>query len=309
MNDKLNTTNDHKSSHYWIFKLIELSFISIIKKWSLYLYVLLTVLISILACVVFIPYEIAGGIFYLFAMLFPVLLILGQSTYTIKNSTLYSNIETSGINKFRFYFSQLIIAVLFTFMISIVFWCLIAIIGIFPLFLDGWIGDGKVVDPFINPYTKEVIFQNIIYVMFVSSFLSFSVYFVMQQFFNTVIYYNMGMLSFLVIGLIFSGSLNNFFKVAGDSGSEHLVFSRSMFPKFMFIPSLFIPSYGLGQFTTMAVTQNSMPITSVAGMTADNFTYYSLGNNWQWTLVILQPYAIIASYLSVGSFLLWFKSK
>ncbi len=293
-----------KHNKYWTFKLIELSFVSLVKKWSLYLYVLLTITIAIFASVIFLPYELMGGVFYLFAMMFPVLLILGQSSYTIKQSTIYENIATSGINKLRFYSSQLIISLIFTFMISIIFWLSIFLIGLFPVFLDGWMGNAIKVNPFVNPFTNQVIAQNLLYITFISSFVTFSVYFLVQQFVNSSLYYNMTMFSLLVIGLIFSGSLNNFFEIVYGSNSAELIIGKNMFPTTMFIPSLFVPSFGLGQFTTASVTQNSMPVittfVSRGLMENINLIFYSFKNNWQWTMVLLQPYLIFILYISIG---------
>ncbi len=324
--------------------------------------------------IIFLPVYLSGGVMLLTAIIMPTLVILGALGSNLKKSTLYKNVFTTGMKKTSFYIAQLVTTIIVINLISLIFWCLFAFIGLFHIFLGGWVWESAErinVNPFAH-YEFVLLF----YITNVTGALLFAFYFLIDSIVNNAKSYNLIITSVFIIGIIFGGSMNGAFskplhygwyQPADGGGINGIDYVRTSFngpiyvtydfyirtnelndcytyfnsngiephggllPNFMIAPTLvFNPFYGVGEFTTTAITRGMTPeyswhmgqqIIVVENLSdLDNsasiemfsnysnnisiFSWFRLnfhGDYWMWTMVVLQPFIAMFTYVGIGA--------
>ncbi len=254
---------------------------SLLKKTNLWIYMGFFFVLAFLLIVVLLPYRYAGGPVLMTYMVLPLFIIIGWTGYNLRKSTLYSNVSTSGIDKKSFYLGQVMTVVLFGNILSLMFFGIVFMLSPFAIWSANW-GITQPDPIAVNPFANGA-WINIIYITELTSVLTFSVYFLIHPFMKSEKTYYVVIVSFYILGIIFSGSLNNYFgtpwwymTITGDytvvDGAIQMtqeqfasaVFATSfdphtmqvafnLFPESIFGPTLLFPFFGVGQFTTTAV--------------------------------------------------------
>lgn len=191
------------------FDLCKLNFKSIFKNKSLLLLLSIFFIISLLIAIIFIPYILIGSYFILLAVALPVLIILGWVSYNCRKSTMYKNMNITGMSKSTFYLGQIFTTFLLTIILSFAIWMIVWFLGNFNIFLLDWVWDnsnsGK-----INPFYGDT-WINIIYITILSSVLIFSFYFFLNSFIPNQKFYYIFIVILFLFGIIFGGGLNTNF--------------------------------------------------------------------------------------------------
>ncbi len=319
-------------------------------------------IVAIMFSIIIAPVNISGGVFTILGICLPTAIILGACGYNARKSTIYSNMNMSGTTRNLFYFGQLLTAIIISNILALFFWGTIAVIGTQEIFLGGWIWQG-IPRVGLNPF-KYWTFLNIIYITQVTAGIAFSTYFFISRFARSKVSYYIMVLAVLIIGLIFGGSINSYFnkphyyshfdlsaisddayyvdytskqiviqspesfealKLASIVINEHGIEpSGGLMPKTVFIPTLFNPFYGIGEFTSEAVTLQMTQSTSLLtgfnvvcdgvtetfqfAPTVKWYSWYSIsfkGEAWMWTMVLIQPYITALVYFLIGLLLSW----
>lgn len=191
------------------FNLCKLNFKSIFTNKSLLLLILFFLTLSLFFPIIFFPYIDSGGTIILVSTFLPMFILLGWVSYNCRKSTLYQNMNITGMSKYQFYLGQIFTTFLLTFIIFIIVWTAIWILGLFNVFLLDWVwtdsGAGK-----INPFYHGA-WVNIIYVAILSALLIFSFYFFINSFISNQKLYYVVITILISFGIIFDGSLNTNF--------------------------------------------------------------------------------------------------
>ncbi len=368
-----------KDSSLNIGSIIILNIKSLISNYKMLWLLSIFFICAIMLPIIFIPYSLSGAAVFLLATDAPLLVILGWSGYNIRRSTLFGNITTSGTSKNNFYIAQALFAVIIANILSTVLWIFMFALGESGILLQSWIWEGGNY-PAFNPLAYGAII-NIVYVTNVSAMVSFATYFLVSSLTNNIKTYYIFVVSLLVLGFIFTGSLNNYFGyypgfqgyrpeyyTSGASGVDYVyqgdtlyvtqnyydstnqlndvlytvnknryTFHGNLFPASIFIPTLFYPFFGIGQFSTNAVTEQGNQLYSflighkvvlvdslnnlsevketfplVLSGPSNWYSWYHIPFNKDdlaWISVILQPYIIIASYGSIGLIISKFRNN
>lgn len=285
---------DRDLSKTSVFNLMEFNFKFLTRNISTVLLIVTFLLCAITIPVIFIPMRNAFGGSLLLYLILPELIILGHIGYDIKVSTLYYNIETTGIRKRYFYLSSLFTIIIIGMFLSAVFWSIMWIISMKGLMFGRFAGTASHVSYNILAYGQII---NIIYITIVASLVSYSFYFLLHSLANSIKVYYIFVILALVLGIIFGGSLNTYFdracSIVDVKGIEHDAFNLNttptsqdqvyiinestfsldlveqgfhktgyalgggLFPEYMFVPTLFYPFYGIGQFTGTVIGENA----------------------------------------------------
>ncbi len=293
--------------------------------------VLIFFILGIILCMCLIPYQRAGGALLLLYQTVPLFIIMGWFSFNLRNSILFKNLKLNGYKTRWFYLSQLITLFIIGNILSLIFWILMFFFVYFGLFLSEW---SFISNQFFAKGT--IIFNNnalinLIYITNINILLVFSIYFAIHSLIKDSKQYYFIIMVILLIGIFFGGSLNTYWNnpignnlVKLEDGSyrinyknKSMIMYGGLFPEKMFIPTLFFcPIYGTGEFLNFSVTK-----TGVANEIWGSKVYISEGveyyfnlnqinnvfapifykENWQWLLVVLQPYIWILSSLFVGN--------
>ncbi len=169
------------------------------------------ILLALVTPIVFIPYLYIGGIFNLLTLFIPLLILLGWTSYSIRRSTLMSNVFLSGIKKKWFYLGEIITTIIIANVLAIFFWIVILFLGNWNIFLQDWIWistNRTIVRPFI--YGSWI---NIIYVTNITALISFATYFLINSLTTNIRAYFSVVMCLFILGIIFSGSVNTYFNL------------------------------------------------------------------------------------------------
>ncbi len=337
---------------------------SIILNWFILLEVLTFFIICILFSMVIMPFRLCGGVFTILGIALPTLIILGAASYNTRESSVYKNMNMSGTTRNLFYFGQLLTAIIVANVVALLFWTIVSFIGIWPTFLGGWIWQG-IPRIGVSPFSNWA-FLNIIYITQLTAGVSFSLYFLISRFAKGLKSFYIMTFGFLALGLIFGGSINSYFNqphnysyydlsslpdelytinwddkiIEIDSSIDlNLLYIEAvnqkginpyggLMPKSVFIPTLFNPFYGIGEFTSDAITLQMTQSTSLMtdfhiihnGNTIDYsstgivkwYSWFSISfveDAWMWTLTLIQPYLTALLYFLLGLLLHWIDFK
>ncbi len=304
----------------------------------------------------------------------PTMIILGHTGYNIKVSTLSKNINTSGVSTKGFNFSQLIFSILVVNILSFTLWTLVLIFGQMHFFLSGWIWD-KIPNYSVNPFAHyafvNIIYINQVTGLIAFS----TYYIVKELTNTKKKYYMVVMIILILgiifggsLNTYFANPHNyqvidvlhierpegSYFEIDYSTNSiyinetflnvidgpttygEHGVEPfGGLFPNFMFIPSFLYPFFGIGQFSTAAITGQSAQVSNyMLGFDIylyDNsigevieligpynlresypwyewFTISFKGTSWMWTITLLQPFILSGAYFAIGKSLCGFRN-
>ncbi len=354
-----------------ILSISKLNIKSIFSTKALGFEILFIILLTLIIPIIFIPIVFAGSIITIIGVCIPVLLMLGSSGYQLKKSSIYGNINTSGVSNGQFNISLLLTSILFANLISFALWSIITIIGLFPIFLGVWIFEGSWRVTF-SPFSHGA-WINIIYVTQVCGLLCFATYYLISSFAKNNKSYYMVIMAILILAIIFGGSINTYFSfpykytvwdlwetplaegsyvhidkpnqiiyindIAAQSlyeagpnavNQNGITTRGGLFPDTIFIPTLFYPYYGVGEFSTCAITKHIMQdsemwfdvniylvsgpedltnATLLGPMVLEPTSlkwssWYKISfakDAWQWTAVLLQPIVTSIVYILIGT--------
>ncbi len=371
--------NTLKDSSLDISSIVILNIKSLLSNYKILWLLSIFFVVGVMLPIIFIPYSLSGAAIFLLSIDAPLLVILGWSGYNIRRSTLFGNINTSGISKNNFYIAQALFTVLIANILSLLLWAVIFVLGESGALLQTWIWESGDYSAF-NPLGYGAII-NIVYVTNVSAMVSFATYFLINSVTNNIKTYYIFVVSLLVLGFIFTGSLNCYFgyypgfkayipeyttngvegvdwKYEGDilyvtknyfdntnqlndvlysMDKNRYTFHGNLFPTSIFVPTLFYPFYGIGQFSTNAVTSQGnqlyafrisyevVVVNSLENYSSiiQSFPLVTTGvNKWYswyhisfnkddlaWISVILQPYFTVLVYGVIGLFISKYRNK
>lgn len=246
---------------------------------------------------IFFPYKLVGGTMLMIYLSLPIFIILGWLTYSYRNSTLFNNIRISSFSKNSWYIAQLLTVIIIGNFISFFFWMFVISMGEFGWLLSEWIFEGGA-----RIESGTYVFQNyallyMIYITNVNILVVFGVYFIIKSFASNIKSYFIVVIILMILGIFFTGTLNSYYSGGPNPEGEMEIYAN-IFPVYLFVPTLFYPLFGVGQFTTSAVTRN--------GFKEDNgiynfFIFKFTNETWYWTAILLQPYAYILASAIIGS--------
>ena len=235
------------------------------------------------------------------------LIILGSSTYTFRNSSLFNNLSIFGVNKSMFYISQFLTLFVIGTMLTISFNLIIFILGKAGILLNSLSISSKYgtnirvsVGTNVFQYSSLVI---LIYLSNLNIILTFSIYFLVHKFSKNIKNYYFVIIGLLILSFCFGAFLNSFFDDSYGSHGEGIFYEPNIFPNWMFIPSLFYPFFGVNQMFAYGVSMvgtNKWHIGENIGAFGKHFFEVNFVDYWQWAMVFIQPYILI-----VFSTLMW----
>lgn len=226
-------------------------------------------------------------------LVLPLFIIMGWTGYNLRNSSLYKNVKTTGQKNRSFYLGQILTIILIGNILSGMFFLIMAILSPFSIFSNDWgiLNKGTITIEF----WRNGAWINFIYITQVTILLTFAIYFMLNNFMNNERTYYIVVVSLYLLGIIFSGSLNNYYGVpwwkpvldrndlgvvftdqtnfevatieqfemikssittAFDERTMEIAFN--LFPDYLFGPTLLFPYFGVGQFTTTTVFAQSI---------------------------------------------------
>ncbi len=363
----MNNTKINKSK---ILLLTDMNIKTIFMNKSLWMEIVFFYILSMVLPIIFIPFFVSGAMFTIIGICIPILIVLGNTGYKFKQSTIYDNVSLVEMSENKFYLSQLITCFIFGNILSLGLWTGVYVVGLFPLFLGGWIWEGAL-QISINPFAYGA-WINIIYITQVTILLSFAFYFLISNITKDGRAYYMSIMIILILCIVFGGSINTYFSspyqytfwdvydtpmqhgsyvfvdkehnvvYINDIAQQSLINHGptqlnktgiqprgNLFPTTVFIPTLLNPFYGIGEFSSCAITkqvsQDMLYLTNADIYIVDgpNFleqgeywTSYTLNdghfkwwswykisfnsNDWMWSMIILQPYIMMVSLMTSG---------
>lgn len=263
---------------------------------------------SLIIPTILFPYKTMGGFMLLVYDTMPLLIILGGTTYSIRKSTLYQNMQVNNHNKFIWYLSQILTIFLLGNILTFVYWPIIYVIGYLGGLMETGFGISfdsggitRTYYEFGSQIFKNGSWFNILYISNVNILVVFAFYFVVSSFVSNIKSYNVAIGVVLVMGIVFTGSINTMFDKSIKNGI--VTISSGVFPEYMFYPSLLYPFYGTGQFVTTAVTRLGMNQRDWNVIYNNPHGYFVLNwfeDAWQWSVLLLQPYITILIYFVLG---------
>lgn len=336
--------------------IFKLNMRTLVKRKTLWLYLALFYILSILLSVIFLPFRYAGGPVLMTYLVTPIFIIMGWTGYNVRKSSLYSNIKTSGQKNTNFYSAQILTILVVGNVLSLLFFLLMVALSPFNIFAYDWGLLNK--DPINVYFWKNGAWINFIYVTEITIILTFSIYFLLHSFMKSERTYYIVVVSLYLLGVIFAGSLNNYYGVPwwqvvilGDDSIPHssdfnliltneefeffkqnitiafeprtMEISHNLFPEYLFIPTLLFPYFGVGQFMTTTVfaqavsdnyyststlitnsdTGEIFKLSEILGY-GNSWNYFSLSftkDTWEWTVLLIQPYAWVLTSLVTGT--------
>ncbi len=262
------------------------------KKWVVLAMISIFFIIGLTTPAVFVPYYGSIPIFFLTYLIIPIFIILGWNGYNVRNSTMYLNINSSGLGRKTFYIGQIITVSIVGNVLTLFFWPLVVIIGHLQWFNLDWstqmfTNEKWVIQPFVNG-TWILIF----YEVQVTIGVTFAIYFATQSIISNHNTYYIVVITLVLLSVIFGGAINDYFlqtpgglsysaiiKTSLDNGVDYVKVDGQFyvldsawikveeamwksneikayggtFPTTIFIPTLFFPFFGVGQFGSAAV--------------------------------------------------------
>ncbi|BDU67366.1 MAG: hypothetical protein TYPL_0190 [Candidatus Tyloplasma litorale] len=175
------------------------------------LFVMIFFVSSVFLVTTYIPWDAATGAILLMYLIVPELIVLGTIGYDVRESTIYNNLNMSGISRNSFHFSSLLTTFIIGILLSVIFWPIIWIVSLFDnVILNDWIFANTVHQYHVNILAGGSII-NLIYSILLTSFVSFAFYFAIHSWAKNLRVYYFWVMSMFILGIIFGGSLNSFF--------------------------------------------------------------------------------------------------
>lgn len=207
----LNNDIHERIETHSIYNLTKLNFMYIVNSWKTMGHLIFFLVFSLTIPTIFVAYRSCGGALWIFGVIAPSLIVMGNISYGMKKSSLYSNMRTSGFRMRDFYLPTLITMFLVQLIMVLLIFPSLWIFGRF-----GWLmiefnvlgqNDPRAV---VNIFNFTVI-VGLVYCLLLSTLISFSFYFVFHNLISTSKGYYAVVMATLIIGIIFGGSVNSYF--------------------------------------------------------------------------------------------------
>ena len=270
-------------------------------------------LLSLFLPIIFIPLTVGFPIVVQTGVIIPAGLLFVFTSYNIRKSTMYSNLKTTGNNKYNFYISILFFVLVTAFILALVQLTALEILAQTKKLETAWVS--------YDLNYKYLFFNKKILTFFVSVFemtiIMFSLLFFLSQVINSKKTMYIIILVISILNIIFGGPINNYMWVSGNpTGKVYMnKFEETLFPDFMFYPSMIYPFFSPGE---LLITFGGISLKDInTGETFfANWAYVNplqwqhlkdfpmfkddFDNMWQWNFVLIMPLLQIVFFGTLG---------
>ena len=267
------------------------------------LYFIVPIILASLTSVVFVPLYQGFPIVLQLSLLSSLGVVFSTLSFNMENSTLYKNIKISNNNKYNFNIAILISMLIASLFILFSLVVLLTILAKFKLLETSWLQYDYMTFHFN-------FFNRAIWIAMISTIEICSILFAISFFYtkisNSEKGYHMMILIFIILSLIFGGTINGvFWPSQNHSGNyTYMQYQTTGYRKNLFITSLFYPFYPSGQLSFIYGQFSLRDSNDLYGQFGDfswehlriinwettlNTPESELNNMWRWNTVLILP--------------------